>query len=123
MNDLLRHMPDEQAALHRLAKDLLDKDPEENELIASLMNEGITESYAKQIIDNGLTDIRNKKDFYKMLIMGVVTVAGALLLNYMSYETALHYSAGGMIVFWGLVVAGIIMLIRAGGMHRRLPRY
>lgn len=123
MTDFLKHMPDEAVALHQRAKELLAVDPTEEDFIAEMVKEGITENYAKLILNNILSDKQNKRDFYKMLLMGLFTVSGALLLNYMSYNFAFRNGAAFMLVFWGLVVGGIIMLIHSIGIYRRLPRY
>jgi hypothetical protein len=122
MTDFIKNMPNESAALHKRARELVDKNYEETELIQELMKEDITENYARLILDNVLTDIRNKKDFYKMLVMGVFIIIGALLLNFMSYNYALRNGASFMLVFWGLIAAGIIILIQAIGIYRKLPR-
>ena len=116
-------MPDEAAALHRIAKQLLEADADEEEIYRELMKEGIDRSYAEMILDNVLNDLRDRKDFYKMLVMGIFTVAGGLLLNFLSYNYSMRTGALGYYVFWGVVVAGIVMLIKAVGMYRNLPSY
>ena len=70
-----------------------------------------------------MTDIRDKKDFIKQLILSFSTIAGALLLNYFSYNLAYKSGVGFMLVFWGLVVAGIIMFIQAIGLYRKMGKY
>ncbi len=123
MTDLLNHMPDEVTALHRMAKKLIDQDIDEGSVKAMLMKEGLSEMYAAIIIDNVLNDIRDKKDFYKMLIMSVCITGGALWLNYMSYDLALVNNSATMIIFWGLVVSGILMMVKSVAMYRQLPAY
>lgn len=123
MTDFLRNMPDEAAALHKRAKEILLTGLSLEEATTELAKEGIAVFYAEMVIDNLLNDMRNRRDFFKMLIMAAFTVTGALALNYFSYDWAARSGAGFMLVFWGLVVAGIIMFIQAIGIYRKLPKY
>ncbi|MEO5944402.1 MAG: hypothetical protein ABIP30_10210 [Ferruginibacter sp.] len=116
-------MTDEVFALHQKAKRLIKESHDEEHVIAELVKEGVSQSYAQMIIENILSEIRDRKDFLKMFIMALFTISGGLLLNYMSYGIAVRNGAIYMLIFWGIMVSGIIMLIKALSMYRNLPRY
>jgi len=51
--------------------------------------------------------------------MGVFFIAGGLYINYSSYNIAVNNNADFFYVFWGIVVAGIGMLVRAFFLFRK----
>lgn len=106
-------------ALHQKAKALLKRDMTEEEVVQQLQQEGIEAGYARLIIDNVLSDERDRRDAWKLVFMGVFFVLGGLYINYSSYSIAVNNNAGFFYLFWGIVVAGILFLVRAYLLFRR----
>ena len=105
--------------LHQTVKELLQKGVPEGAIIKELGKKGIDAFYAQTIIDNVLSDIEDKKSFRNLLIMGICTIAAALLINYYSYIIAFNSSSHYYYLFWGLIVAGVLMITRAFILFRK----
>ena len=115
MPDLLNILPDEAFRLHRMTKEMINGDNDMETITQSLTEQGISKDYAEVIIDNVLTDMRDRKDSIKLFIMGILTLIVAFVINSLSLRFGL--------IFWGLVVAGIVMMIRAVMLYRGISRY
>jgi hypothetical protein len=105
-------------ALHAQAKKLIGANESEEFVISELCKNGITEDYAAIIIDNVLNDIRDKKDFWKLLVMGSFITISGLLITYTSY-TSSENTGGYYFIFWGIVITGIVMIFRAFTLYRK----
>ena len=71
------------------------------------------------IIENVRADNRNKIDAWKLVVMGISFIIGGIYINYFSYQIAVNANAAFFYLFWGIIVAGILMLIRAFSLFRR----
>jgi uncharacterized membrane protein len=105
--------------LHTIAKTLVDKNETIDFIVTELCKHGITKDYAVIIIDNTLNDIRDKKDFWKLLFMGISFVIAGLFITYISYTAASQSSMGVYFIFLGLVVTGVVMIFRAFTLYRK----
>lgn len=123
MPDLLKNVPDEVASLHKKAKKLVQQNFDEEYIINKLTREGISINYAKTIIENIVSEMRDRRLLFKMFIMAVFTIAGGLLLNWLSYNLAVKNGGLYMLIFWGIILSGIIMFIKAISMYKNLPRW
>jgi uncharacterized membrane protein len=99
--------------LHTLAKNLIKNKVAETQILKELLKEGINENYALTIIQNVKSDIDDKKEFWKLLFMGTFFVIGGLVINYYSYKIAENGNSFFFYLFWGIVVTGIVLIIRA----------
>ncbi len=99
--------------LHQVVKAYLQNGITEEEIINLLQKENIDAFYAQTIIDNVLSDKEDKKDFWKLLLAGLFTIAAGLLINYFSYAIAYNTGSLSFYLFWGIIVAGIMMISRA----------
>ncbi len=99
--------------LHKKAKALLKQGKEEAELIEELKKEGIDEHYAALVIENVKGDIRDRLDAWKLTWMGTFFIVGGIYINYFSYQIAVNANATFFYIFWGIVLLGVVMLIRA----------
>jgi hypothetical protein len=106
-------------SLHNKAKALLKRGMDEDELIAALQKEGIDASYAQLIIENVKGDIRDRADAWKLTLMGTFFIVGGIYINYFSYRIAVNANATFFYLFWGIVVVGILMVIRAFFLFRK----
>ncbi len=105
--------------LHTKARWLIENKKADDEIIAELKKEGIDQNYATTVINNVRNDLRKKKEFWKQLLMGsFITIAG-LLVNYLSYKFAEETGSGEFLLIWGVVVIGIITIIRAFILFRK----
>lgn len=123
MPDLLKNVPVEVSSLHKKAKQLIQQKFEEEYIINKLIKEGISIRYAKTIIENIVSEMRDRKQLFKMFIMALFIIAGGLLLNYLSYNLAVKNGGIYMLIFWGIIVSGTIMFIKAISMYKNLPRW
>lgn len=123
MPELLKNVPDEVSYLHKKAKLLVQQNFDEEYIIHKLTKEGISINYAKTIIENIVSEMRDRRLLFKMFIMAVFTIAGGLLLNYLSYNLAIKNGGLYMLIFWGIIVSGTILFIKAISMYKNLPRW
>lgn len=107
------HKFDNVALLHRKAKDLLRQGKSEGYIVDELKKDGISLDYAHQIISNVDSDIHDRKSFWKLIFGGLFFIAGGLAINYFSYQIAENTGSFFFYLFWGIVVVGIVMIIRA----------
>mgnify|MGYP001799023639 CR=1 FL=1 len=106
-------------SLHKKAKALLKQDMQEDEMVEKLKKEGIEASYARLIIENVKGDNRDRLDAWKLTMMGTFFVAGGIYINYFSYQIAVNANATFFYLFWGIIVVGLLMLIRAFFLFRK----
>lgn len=99
--------------LHKKAKDLLKQNKAEEEIILELRNDGITEDYAKIIIENIQNDLHDKRSFWKLIFSGIFFILSGLTINYLSYRIAANQNAIFFYLFWGIIVVGIGLLFKA----------
>jgi hypothetical protein len=99
--------------LHRKAKQLLKEGKSEAGIIRELSGEGIDAGYAETIINNVQNDIHDRKGFWKLIFSGLFFILGGLAINYFSYQIAVNANSLFFYLFWGIVVAGIVLIIRA----------
>ena len=101
------------ASLHEKAKTLLLEKKNESEIISELMRDGIERGYAELILENVKTEISDRKNFWIELFKGTAVTVAGLVLNYLSYTAYLNFGASYWMVYWGIVVFGICIIIRA----------
>jgi hypothetical protein len=105
--------------LHKKAKALLKQEMEADEMIEELKKEGIDAHYAMLIIENVKSDIRDRADAWKLTLMGAFFIVGGLYINYFSYRIAVNANATFFYLFWGIIVVGLLMLVRAFFLFRK----
>lgn len=105
--------------LHAKAKSLLKQDMDEDAIIEDLKKEGIDSHYAQLIIENVKGDIRDRADAWKLTMMGSFFIVGGIYINYFSYRIAVNANSTFFYLFWGIVVVGILMLVRTFFLFRK----
>ncbi|MEO7310802.1 MAG: hypothetical protein ABIX01_10425 [Chitinophagaceae bacterium] len=106
------NIEDKVKLLHKKAAQLLQNKAKDDEIITALIKEGINHDYATLILDNVKDDVHDKKEFRKHWVSGsFITIAG-LLVNYLSYEISEKYGAGSFLLLWGIVLFGILIIVR-----------
>ena len=105
--------------LHAQVRLLFKQGMNDMEVTRALEKDGVDPVYAGMVIDNIKKDERDRRDFWKLIIMGSFFVIGGLTINYLSYTIAVNANASFYFIYWGVVVAGIIFLIRARSLYRK----
>jgi len=105
--------------LHAQVRLLFNQGMRSSEIIRTLEKEGVDPSYASMLIDDIKTDERDRRDFWKLLIMGSFFVIGGLTITILSYILAENTGGGVYFIFWGIVATGAIFLTRAAAMYRK----
>jgi hypothetical protein len=99
--------------LHKMAGKYLQEGLCENEITEILKKQGLEDFYAKKIIENVLLDKQRKRSFWLLLFGGILVIAVGFGLNYYSYKMASTSNTSFFHLFWGIMVVGLIMIIRA----------
>lgn len=97
--------------LHAEAVQLLTEKHTDKFIIDALMKKGILEYYAEMILENAKHDKSDNNEFYKHLFGGTFVFMAAAIMTFGTYSVAVP--GGIYFIFWGLMVSGIIMIIRA----------
>jgi hypothetical protein len=105
--------------LHTKVKTLLKQHIDEDAIIEELRKEAIDEYYAQLIIENVKLDIRDRADAWKLTLMGSFFIVAGIYINYFSYQIAVNANAPFFYLFWGIIVVGLLMLVRAFFLFRR----
>jgi len=101
--------------LHKKVHALLLNKLSEDAIIIELEKDGIDANYASLIIQNVEADIADKKSFRNSIIMGSFYIIAGMLINYMSYSAPSNI----YIIFWGIVVFGIVTIIRGFILYKK----
>lgn len=83
------------------------------QILSRLVADGLDRDYAEMVLANIENDIHDNRSFWKLFIGGLFITVCGLGINYYSWQIARNYNTAEFIVFWGIVVAGIIMIFRA----------
>jgi amino acid transporter len=106
-------------SLHKRVKDLLKQGKSEDHIINQLTSHGIEPSYARMILNNVYNDRSDRKNFWKLLSGGVFFIAGGIAINYFSYKISGNFNSGYFYLFWGILVLGVILIIKAFTIFRK----
>lgn len=105
--------------LHKRVRDLLKQGKSESYIIDELRKSGIHSDYAELIIGNVQNDTHDRKSFWKLISGGLFFIAGGLAINYFSYQIAVNRGSFFFYLFWGIVVVGIAMIVKAFTIFKR----
>ena len=98
---------------HNQALILLKRGTSEHDAVNALVQSGLDAGYAETVVDNMQREISDRKGFLKLLVGGIFTVCCGLGINYFSRQIAINTGLLFFFVFWGIVVGGILMILRA----------
>jgi hypothetical protein len=91
----------------------------QDEIIDQIRQEGFDEDYCRVVIANIENDAEDRRNFWKMLFGGLFITLGGLAINLIFYMVSLSFGTFLYYVFWGIVVSGIVMIIRAFILFRK----
>jgi hypothetical protein len=107
------------AKLHTRAAAALKANMPAEKFVDELVSEGHDPNYAWLIIENVREDIKQRKVFFAQLGMGLFMTGAGILINVFSFEMGLRGGGSLFYLFWGIVVTGIITIIRALLLYRK----
>lgn len=99
--------------LHATAKKLIKSNLSENQVIQNLLGYGIDTNYAHIILENVKLDIEERKEFIKLIAKGAFLIIAGFAINYFSYKIAEHSNSIFFYLFWGIIITGVLLIIRA----------
>lgn len=105
--------------LHEQVKSLLIQNNDDATIISELSKKGVEPGYAELLIENVRVDIHNRKEFWKHIIIGSLIIASGVLVNFLSYWTAVDNGSPSFVIIVGVVVFGVIVLIRGMILFRK----
>ena len=106
--------------LHKKTRALVKSGSDEQDIVFELKLDGVNEDYAKLIIENVLNDMRDRSDFWKLFIFGLIFTVGGLFVNIYSYTMAVVHDHKYFYIMAGIVVFGVVLLARAWMLYKRL---
>jgi uncharacterized membrane protein HdeD (DUF308 family) len=84
-----------------------------------LQQQGLQPYYIEMIIENIKNEKANNKSFRNSLIMGIFYIVAGVLVNIFSYRIAENTNSSFFYLFWGIVVLGIVTIIRGFILYKR----
>ena len=107
------------AYIHKKVKGLIAQNKSEEDIATELEKEGVDRNYTFLVIANLEDDAADKKSFRNSMIMGGFYLLTGLLLNCLSYKIAVNISAFFFYLFWGIIVLGIITIVKGFVLYRK----
>jgi hypothetical protein len=105
--------------LHARVEALLDTNHPEEKVVQILSNDGVAPHYVELLINNIKNDRSDRKSFRASMIMGSCYIVVGMLINLLSYRFATKMNTTGFYLFWGIVVFGIVTIIRGFMLYRK----
>ncbi|MBC7874552.1 MAG: hypothetical protein H7Y01_11175 [Ferruginibacter sp.] len=99
--------------LHAEAAALFHQKHADEEIVSYIISKGYERHYAETVLDNVKEDTADKKSFWKTLFYGIGFLLAGLFVTSASRYFALSAGAMFYVFFWGLVVAGTSIIVRA----------
>ena len=98
--------------LDAFAKNLM-KEHNDLEVIQRLVKEkGLQKQYATAVVE-GIHQAKERKvNFWKSMFMGISAVLGGVLMTLFSYNISKSYDGNSFFLFYGIIAAGIIAILR-----------
>lgn len=106
-------------ALHDKIAVLLKRGLTNGQIIQELKNENLEPYYIETIIQNIMEEKEDNKSFRNSMIMGAFFIIAGLAINILSYTLSDNMGASSFLLFWGIVVTGIVTVIRGFILYKR----
>ena len=98
--------------LHLQVKNLLKMNYTNEAIAEELKKHGTEPYYIETIIRNIENEKADKKSFRNSMVMGSAYLFGGFLINVFSYRFSENAQSSSFFAFWGIVVLGIITILR-----------
>lgn len=105
--------------LHTEVTALFFEKKSDDEIIAYIISKGYEQHYAETVLDNIKEDAADKKSFWKTLFYGLGFLLAGFLLSLSSRYFALSTGAMFYVFFWGMMVTGISIMVKAFILFRK----
>ena len=105
--------------LHEEVRMRLKQKQTPEQIYNSLEEKGLEPYYIKTIIQNVEDEKDDKKSFRNSMIMGIGYIVGGIVINIFSYKFAVESNSFVFYIFWGIVVVGIVTVIRGFILYRK----
>lgn len=106
------------AQLHDKVKAYLDKGYSRDRILQELQGENLEPYYIETIIENISSEEEDQSSFRNSMIMGGFFIVGGLALNILSYRMSENTGSMSFLLFWGILVTGIVTVIRGFILYR-----
>ena len=99
--------------LHDEAAQLLAASKSDEEIISYIIAKGYERHYAENVLDNIKEDVQDRRNFWKTLFYGISFLIAGILVTVASRQFAISTGALFYLFYWGLIITGISIIIRA----------
>src|SRR5689334_22175535 len=105
-------------ALHEKVRTFLKQGLTHDQIKDQLKDENLQAYYIETIIENIQDEKEDKKSFRNSMIMGGFFVIAGLAINILSYKFSDNTGSSSFLLFWGIVVTGIVTIARGFILYR-----
>lgn len=105
-------------AIHEKVRSLLKAGVPDDKIVAHLSALGHEPYYIETVIENIREEGDDRKSFRNSMIMGLFYLLGGGAFNVISYMSATNMGVGFFYLFWGVIVLGIVTIIRGFILYR-----
>ncbi|MBL0357725.1 MAG: hypothetical protein IPP72_12950 [Chitinophagaceae bacterium] len=110
---------DKVALLHNKVRSCLKQGLTDDAIIEKLQEEKLERYYIEIIIENIRNEASDRKSFINSIIMGAFFIICGLLINILSYRVSENRSSSSFLLFWGIVVTGVVTIVRGFILYRK----
>lgn len=114
-----RNSASEVDEIHQKVKLLLNANLSDSEIIKQFKTSGLEPYYIETVIANIRQDVEDRKSFRNSMIMGIFYLVSGVAANWFSYSIAENANATYFYLFWGIVVLGIVTIIRGFILYKK----
>ncbi len=105
--------------LHAKVRTFLKEGLTNEQIIDKLKEEDLQPYYIETIIENIQDEDDDKKSLRNSIIMGSFFIIGGLILNILSWRASENMGSSSFLLFWGIVVMGIVTVARGVILYRK----
>lgn len=104
--------------LHNKVRAFLNQGLTNEQIIDKMIDENLQPYYIETIIENIQNEKIKRKGLINSLVTGGFIVIAGLSINLLSYIFSENTNSSSFLIFWGIVVAGIVAIIRGLILYR-----
>ncbi len=104
--------------LHAKVRAFLAQGFSNEQIIDKLKAENLQPYYIEIVIENVQTQKNNRKSLINSTITGSFFVITGLAINFLSYKFSENSNSSSFLLFWGIVVVGIVTIVRGVILYR-----
>lgn len=104
--------------IHTKVRTFLSQGLTNEQIIEKMSNENLQAYYIEMVIENIHNEKINRKSLINSIITGSFIVVSGLAINILSYKFSQNTNSSSSFIFWGVVVVGIVTIIRGLILYR-----